>query len=98
MISRSWRVGDLVRVARQTGVNEAQARAVIVECYQLEGRPGWALLFADGQHDGFSPRDCDLFGVEKIGHEPSVADYQFRSAMRLLADWRAGRFAKVWAS
>jgi hypothetical protein len=78
-------------------VNPAEARAVIVELYTLGGRPGWSLLFADGQHDGFAPEDCSLFGVEKIGHEPSVASYQFTGAVRLFADWRAGRFAKVWS-
>jgi hypothetical protein len=90
-------VGDLVRVGKASGVNPVGARAVVVEAYTIGDRSGWALLFADGQHDGFSPEDLDLFEVVKIGHEPSVADYQFTSAVRLLADWRAGRFAAVWA-
>jgi hypothetical protein len=91
-------VGDVLRVARATAVNPANARAVIVELYELYGRPGWSLLFEDGQHDGFSPRDCEVCGVAKIGHEASVADYQFKSAVRLLADWRDGLFAKVWSA
>lgn len=90
-------VGDVVVVERATGVNDAHARAVVVERYVLGNRPGWTLLFNDGQHDGFSPDDCAICGVRRVGHEPSVADYVFRSALQLLFDFERGRFAVVWA-
>jgi hypothetical protein len=106
MSANPLRVGDLVTVAKASGVNAANARAIVVEAYQMlihvEGRrtlrPGWMLLFADGRHDGFSPKDCEFFGVVKIGHAPSVADYQFRNVTQLSRDWHAGRFAEAFTA
>lgn len=90
-------VGDVVVVEHASGVNDAHARAVVVEAYTLCRRPGWTLLFADGRLDGFSPDDCTLFGVQPIGHVADIAGYQFRSVTHLARDWRDGRFAAAWA-
>jgi len=89
-------VGDVVRVGRPCMGNEAGAAAVVVEVYELERRPGWALLFANGNYDGFSPADLALFEVAHIGRADGLADYHFKNASALHADWRAGRFAAVW--
>ncbi len=88
----AFAVGDLVIVHRASGVNEADARAVVVEAYTLSNRPGWTLLFPDGRADGFSPHDCDLFAVERIGHVPTLSRYRFRGMGHLHQDWRAGVF------
>jgi hypothetical protein len=103
-------VGDLVIVGRRSGVNGAGARAVVVESYILTetrtrtglrcspyARPGWTLLFEDGRADGFSPGDCTLFAVARVGHCPEVAGYVFRSMTHLQADYRAGFFAPALA-
>lgn len=101
-------VGDLVTVDRRSGVNAAGARAVVVEAYTLmerehrdakrAPRPGWMLLFEDGRADGFSPGDCTLFEVRRVGHCAAVAGYVFRSMTRLAADYRAGFFGPAWAA
>lgn len=90
------RVGDLVTVAKASGVNAAHVRAVVVEAYTLGGRDGWMLLFEDGRYDGFSPEDCATFGVAKAGCEPTIARYYFTNVTRLTADYRAGRFAAAF--
>lgn len=95
-------VGDLVVVGRRSGVNAAGARAVVVEAYTLTerglARPGWTLLFEDGRADGFSPGDCTLFEVRRVGHCAAVAGYVFRSMTHLAADYRAGFFGPAWAA
>jgi hypothetical protein len=94
------RVGDLVDVGRASGINPANARGVVVEHYWLKehgvARDGWTLLFENGGADGFSPQDCALFNVRKVGHEPQLADYRFISMTRLARDVRDGVFQGVW--
>lgn len=97
MADRNLIVGDVVIVGRASGVNPANAIAVVVEVYELEGRPGSMLLFEHGAADGFSPADCELFEVRYLGHEPRLAGYQFVSMIRLSRDWRAGLFSTIWS-
>ena len=93
-------VGDLVLVGRPSGVNAANACAIVVEHYRLNERgverDGWTLLFEDGRADGFSPRDCELFQVRKVGHEPRLSAYRFVSMPVLAKDFRGGVFQCVW--
>lgn len=93
---RALAVGDLVVVGRSCMGNPAGARAVVVEQYDLGDGASWSLLFENGNHDGFPPRDLEIFECVKAGHVSSLADYRFTSALRLYADWRAGVFAEVW--
>ena len=96
MLKLRFCVGDVVTVARASGVNNANARAVVVEVYELERRAGWMLLFEDGRADGFSPDDCLIFDVQHVSHEPSLAGYVFRSMTHLARDFRQGVFSVVW--
>lgn len=92
----AYQVGDIVTVAKPCMLNPAGARAVVVEIYDLGDGPSPSLLFENGAHDGFSPRDLALFGVEIVWQDTALADYQFTNAIRLYQDWTAGRFASVW--
>jgi len=96
MSKPSYVVGDVVLVAKRSGVNAAGAVGVVVEQYRLANRDGWTILFRDGRYDGFSPDDCDLFGVCKFAHAQSIADYQFKNAVRLAYDFEASRFAEAF--
>lgn len=93
-------VGDVVTVGRACLGNPAGALAVVVELYQAtwDGADytGWSLLFENGNHDGFSPSDCDVFDVRKVGHDPICARYVWTNAVRLYQDWCEGKFASVW--
>ena len=64
--------------------------------YTLGNQPGWSFLFESGRHDGFSPDEVEL--MLKITGDlcPDVADYAFQSVMRLMADFRRGRFAPAF--
>lgn len=89
-------VGDVVEVGRATLGNPEGARAIVVEVYDLGRRPGYSLLFENGNHDGFAPDELRTFGVVRVEHWPAFADYRFRNAIKLHADWQAGTFAPVW--
>ena len=89
-------VGDVVTVARSCMGNPAQARAIVVDVESFEGEPSWQLLFENGATDGFSPDDCELFGVAHIGTLRHLANYAFVSVMQLDRDWQAGTFCAVW--
>jgi hypothetical protein len=91
-------VGDIVTVGRRCLSNPAGARAVVIEEYELAGRPGWSLLFENGAYDGFSPSDLELFEVAHVGHEPRLDGYEFTAATRLFQDYRRGLFSNVWQS
>lgn len=89
-------VGSRVIAQRTTGVCDAGERGVCYEAYTLGNRPGWSFLFESGRHDGFSPDDVALI-LEVTGEVcPDVADYEFQSVMRLMANFRRGRFAPAF--
>lgn len=94
-------VGSLVIARRTTGVCDAGERGVCYEAYTLPDgkggrRPGWSFLFESGRHDGFSPDEVELI-LEITGEVcPDVADYEFQSAIRLMADFQRRRFAPAF--
>lgn len=91
------RVGDRVRVRHPCLGNPANTIAVCYEVYDRgDGTPGISLLFPNGEHDGFSPHDAEVFIVARIDHLPALASYQFTNVVRLAEDFRAGVFASVW--
>ncbi len=89
-------VGSRVIAKRTTGVCDAGERGVCYEAYTLGNRPGWSFLFESGRHEGFSPDEVELM-LEITGEVcREVADYEFQSVMRLMADFRRGRFAQAF--
>jgi hypothetical protein len=92
----SLKVGDVVSVGCPCMGNPGGALAVVVEIYDVGDGPSPSLLFKNGAHDGFSPSDLDIFQVELVAHEHTVASYEFKNAIRLHKDFRAGVFARVW--
>jgi hypothetical protein len=90
------RVGTLVIARRASGVCAAGERGVCYEVYQLDGRPGYGILFQHGGYDGFSPDDVALF-LDITGRVcPAVADYRFTNVTRLHRDYREGRFVAAF--
>ncbi len=81
-------VGSLVVAKRDSGVC----------CFgQLDGRPGWSVIFRDGGHDGLSPDDAALFLLDLDRSARDVAAYQFRNVGQLRADYERGCFTRAFA-
>jgi hypothetical protein len=90
------RVGSLAIAKRTTGVCDAGERGVCYEEYTIGNRPGWSFIFESGRHDGFSPDEVELILEITDDLCPEVADYEFTSVLRLMADFRRGRFAPAF--
>lgn len=90
------RVGSLAIAKRTTGVCDVGERGVCYEEYTIGNRPGWSFIFESGRYDGFSPDEVELI-LEITGDIcPDVADYEFQSVGRLMADFRHRRFAPAF--
>jgi hypothetical protein len=92
----SIKVGSQVIAKRASGVNAAGERGVCYEVYQLDGRPGYSIIFERGGYDGFSPQDVEIFLHVTGQHCPAVADYHFNNVTRLKRDFDEGRFAAAF--
>jgi hypothetical protein len=89
-------VGTLFVAKRASGVCAAGERGVCYELYQLDGRPGYGILFQRGGYDGFGPDDVAMI-LDVTGRVcPAVADYRFTNVTRLAQDFRDGRFADAF--
>jgi hypothetical protein len=89
-------VGTLVIAKHASGVCAAGERGVCYERYQLDGRPGYGILFQRGGYDGFSPDDVDML-LDVTGRVcPDVADYSFTNVTQLARDYQKGRFAAAF--
>ena len=92
----SIQVGTLVIAKRASGVCAGGERGVCYERYQLDGRPGYGILFQRGSYDRFSPDDVKLF-LEVTGQVcHAVSDYRFTNVTQLAHDFREGRFAEAF--
>lgn len=100
MKERRLRVGDVVVVERACMRNHPRARALVVEEYDRGdtegGRYGVTLLFENGEFDGFSPTDVEIFGVVYVAHNPKLAAYKFVNVTRLESDYHRGVFAAAF--
>jgi hypothetical protein len=89
-------VGSLVVARRASGVCAAGERGVCYEVYQLDGRPGYGILFQRGRYDGFSPADVETF-LDVTGRVClEVASYRFTNVTQLARDFEQGRFAAAF--
>ncbi len=89
-------LGTLVIAKRASGICAAGECGVCYELYQLDGRPGYGVLFQGGGYDGFSPDDVAMILEVTDRVCPAVADYRFTNVTRLAQDFREGRFADAF--
>ena len=89
-------VGQRVAARRATGVCRVGEQGVAVEAYEINGRPGWTILFEHGGADGWSP--CEVGLLLEVGDIcADAAVYAYVDSVRLSRDWKRGRFAKTFA-
>jgi hypothetical protein len=99
-VAMPYRVGDVVRVARECGGNAPGSHAVVIQLYDRErqrgDQSGATLLFPNGFADGFSPDDLAIFGVTFVRHVDALEAYAWRNVGQVDADFRAGHFDEAW--
>ena len=89
-------VGQTVTARRHvTGVCRQDEPGVVVEKYELGGRPGWTVQFQDGGLDGWNPCEAGLH-LKAGPVVPDLADYRFLSVMVVGADLRDGLFDEAF--
>ena len=90
-------VGTVAVAVKASAVFDAGEIGVCYELYQLNDRPGYSFIFADGGYDGFSTSDVLLFLALPGLFCDAVQDYEFRSALTLQTDYRRGVSAPAFA-
>ncbi len=86
--------GAIVKLKIPCLRNEPGTIGVCYEEYNL-GEPGaGSVIFPNGQYDGFSPDDQELF-LEEVGFNAEISNYNFTNVMQLSRDFDAGVFDRV---
>jgi hypothetical protein len=86
-------VGTMAMAKRTSDVCDVGERGVCDEVYELGDCSGYSFIFETGRHDGLSASAIDMFLQVTDDICPSVVGYQCTSAVRLMRDDDAGRFA-----
>jgi len=85
------RIGALMKLKVNCLGNPAGTVGVVYYDYG----DGFQVIFPNGEYDGFSVPDESEQFLEEVGFAPSVADYAFKSVIRLSDDYRNGVFNKA---
>lgn len=91
-------VGSIVVAKCETAVCFRGELGVCYQTYELEGRPGYSVIFETGRYRGFSPEDVESTLILTGRVCESVRGYEFTSVSQLAADFRARRFAAAFPS
>ena len=89
-------VGSLVTATHATAVCDQGERGVVYERYELDGRPGWSVIFESGRHDGFSPDEVNRFLVNDGQTCDTLTHYVFTNVRALTRDFDTGVFAPAF--
>ncbi len=96
------KVGTICRLKVAALNNKAGTLGVVFYDYG----DGFQAIFENGNYDGFSTTRSpggvgmgteDVFFLEKVGFEESLAGYQFKNVMQVSADYRKGLFNIAWS-
>ena len=94
------RVGTIVKLKVACLGNEKGVLGVVFYDYGQ----GFQAIFKNGNYDGFSTKHLMSLGqaveanyfLEEVGFEESLAAYQFKNVMQVVADYKKGLFDIVW--
>ena len=89
-------VGTIIKIHTPCLDNPAGTLGVCYEVYTIGSDAGFSFIFENGNYDGFSIDDMEIFRVEPIGICIEVSDYQFQNVMRLSEDFESGLFESAF--
>lgn len=95
-MERTLHVGDKVRLLVPCLNNPVGALGVVYEEYDIGAGPGAAVIFVNGDYDGFSVDEQKRL-LSHVGHEPLCADYAFHNVIRLQKDFWNGYFKPAFS-
>lgn len=84
-------IGTVVRLKRELLGNPKGSLGVAYECYNIGKDKGTSFIFENGDYDGFSEDEQEMF-LEKIGVCRTEIDYNFKNVMQLSKDYKEGFF------
>jgi len=95
------RVGDVVTLNTDMLGCTPGTRGVVYETYpdfDIPGKTGASIIFENGEYDGFSIRDQDLFlNEESVRYIPFyLRDYKFTNVMKLSQDFRDDLWGEIF--
>ena len=79
-------IGDIMELKVACLNNEAGTKGFIFYDYG----DGFQVIFPNGNYDGFSNVVEAEYYLKKVGHDPSVSDYQFKNVTTVSTDYRKG--------
>ena len=95
-LHQTYPVGMVCSVGRRCMNNREGALAVVYENYDFEGRMfGVSMIFQNGNYDGFSEEDMQIFEVNPVRLNPHLAKYKFQNVGQLSDHFRIGVFDKA---
>ena len=97
-------IGTLVQLKCECLDNPEGTVGIVYQVYERGAAPhdhadryGIAVIFPNGQHDGFSPYERDTFlAVIGLATDSAVRNYQFKHITQLRLDYGNGLFTKAF--
>ena len=95
------KVGDVVTTRLEVLGCKPGTRGVVYEIYpdfDIPGKMGASVIFENGEYDGFSIRDQELFlNKESVKYIPFfIREYRFTNVMKLSQDFKNGYWDDVF--
>lgn len=89
-------VGTIVSLKHALLHNPVGALGVCYETYRLNGRMGFAIIFQNGEYDGFSDREAQELLEERGFSDEISRTFSFTNVLKLVQDYRRGYFDLVF--
>jgi hypothetical protein len=70
-------------------------RGVVYDTYDIGWGPGVSVIFPNGNHDGFSQEEQNVF-LDPVGFDHLTSQYNFINVMKLHTDFEKGLFNQAF--
>lgn len=88
-------VGDIVELTVYCMDNPPGTIGLCYEAYQIDGRTGVAIIFANGEYSGFSEDEQTRF-LKFREHNAKFANYKFANVIQMTRDFKFGHFEDLF--
>lgn len=93
-------IGDVVTLAIPMLGHNPGARGVVYEVYEdfdIPGRQGASIIFENGNYDGFSAEEQEIFlNEENVFPYQKKKFYKFENVLKLMQDYRNGYWDEIF--